>query len=132
MKKNFYLLALIAALAGCNKSPEDSAKTQESVVASPASVPMPPPAPSISYQLAEVTENSIAEIFAITASESEHAINYQSRAGVINILESVFDDLEGMGYMNFEKAYNFGDKYVIVISTGKGRRICPLKLCFCI
>ncbi len=125
MKKNFYLLALIAALAGCNKSPEDSAKAQEPVVASPASVPSPPPAPSISYQLVAVTEDSIAGVFAIAVSESGHAINYQSRAGVVNILESVFDDLEGLVYMSVEKAYSFGDKYVIIISTGEGGRSCP-------
>ena len=54
MKKNFYLLVLIIALADRNKSPEDSAKAQEPVIASLASVaalpPVPPPAPSISYQ----------------------------------------------------------------------------------
>lgn len=129
MKKDFYLLALIAALAGCNKSPEDSVKVQEPVVASPASVPAsppaPPPAPSISYQLANVAENSIAGIFTITTSESGNAINYQSRAGVVNILESVFDDLEGLVYVSVEKAYSFGDKYVIIISTGEGGRSCP-------
>lgn len=129
MKKKIYLIALIAAIAGCNKTPEESAKTQEPVSVSPISAPTPPPAPpsapSISYQSLTVTDNSIGDIFIISTSESGHAINYQSRAGVVNVLEYVFEDTDILGYLSVEKAYNFGDKYVIVISTGEGGRSCP-------
>lgn len=61
MKKNFYLLALIAALAGCSKSQKTQLKARASsrissfcAIATSSSL--------ISYQLVAVTEDSIAGV----------------------------------------------------------------------
>lgn len=53
-------------------------------------------------------------------------INYQSRAGAIDIMKQVMDEPEYAVYVQVEKAYTFGpNKYVLVISTAEGGNSCP-------
>jgi hypothetical protein len=54
------------------------------------------------------------------------AITYLSRAGVMNLLESVIEYPEATGYVKIEKAYAFGpDRFVLIVSTGEFGRSCP-------
>ena len=64
--------------------------------------------------------------FSIQRMELGTALMYPSRAGVVNVMESVVEDVEATGYVTIEKAYSFGpSKYVVVVSTGEGGNACP-------
>lgn len=43
----------------------------------------------------------------------------------MNVMESVVEDLDATGYVAVEKAYAFGDKYLVVVSTGEFGMSCP-------
>ncbi len=119
MKTKIYLLVLLAAIAGCSKAPEEPAKLQKQAASSP------PPAPSMSYEQLIITDDTVGDVFTVSALESGNAINYQSRAGVTNVLESVVQDPDATGYVKIEKAYKFGEKYVLIVSTGESGASCP-------
>lgn len=116
MKNKIFSLLIIAALAGCNKNTDDTnkIKTQTSTL---------PAAPSVAYEQLIVTDNIIANVF--TISEDSRSINYQSRAGAINVLEKVLEDVDLAGYIKVEKAYKFAEKYIIIFSTGEKGASCP-------
>ena len=83
------------------------------------------PAPAVAYE-AVLVSGEEAGPFTVTAMDSGNAIAYQSRAGVMNLLESVVDYPDGTGYVVIEKAYAFGpNKYVLVVSTGESGMSCP-------
>jgi len=64
--------------------------------------------------------------FTVTPIDGGNAINYQSRAGVMNLLESVLEYPDGTGYVVIEKAYGFGpNKYVLIVSTAESGNSCP-------
>lgn len=85
-----------------------------------------PPAPTISYEPLIVSENDVGNIFNIqTRDMGGSAINYQSRAGVVNIMEQVVDDIDATGYVAIEKVYKFYDKYQFIVSTGEYGMSCP-------
>lgn len=83
-------------------------------------------APSVQYKSVVVSETGIGDAFTFSRRElGGEAINYQSRAGVMNVMEAVVDDLDATGYVSVEKAYVFGEKYLVVVSTGEGGNSCP-------
>jgi hypothetical protein len=83
------------------------------------------PAPAVAYE-AILVSGKEAGPFTVTPIDGGNAINYQSRAGVMNLLESVVDYPDGTGYVVIEKAYAFGpNKYVLVVSTGESGNSCP-------
>lgn len=43
----------------------------------------------------------------------------------MNILEHVVEYPDGTGYVNVEKAYSFGSKYLLIVSTGENGNSCP-------
>ncbi len=43
----------------------------------------------------------------------------QTKAGPHNIMQDVVEDPEALGYLKLERAYKFGNKYVLVVSTGE-------------
>lgn len=92
------------------------------VTARPApAVNLTPAAPSVAYQPVLISGDQVGPF-----TTSSEAINYQSRAGVMNILEHVLEEPEYSTYVTVEKAYAFGpDRYVLIISTGEGGRACP-------
>lgn len=151
MKRIFALSLLTLSLAACDKPSENvsqtnltsaqcakdidckadriceagqctSPTTQTTLAANPKPpVNLAPPAPGIAYQ-AIVGSGTDLGPFTINGNE----INYQSRAGVVNIMEQVLDEPEYATYVGVEKAYAFGPhKYVLVISTGEGGNSCP-------
>lgn len=78
-----------------------------------------PTAPAIAYS-PELISDDAAGPFTVERMDLGTALNYQSRAGVLNLMESVVEDPESTGYVKIEKAYSFGpNKYVLVISTGE-------------
>jgi len=84
-----------------------------------------PVAPGTTYEVVTVGEDS-AGPFTTQGMDLGTALNYPSRAGVINVMESIVDEPEYTGYVAIEKAYKFGPtKYVLVISTGEGGNACP-------
>lgn len=95
--------------------------TSENVIQPPVA------APSMSYEPLIVSNNgdAIGDTFTVSPLESGSAINYLSRAGITNVLESVVEDPEGTGYVTIEKAYKFGEKYILIISTGQNGNSCP-------
>ncbi len=83
-----------------------------------------PAAPSVVYEALIISGDDVGP-FSMADTDMGKAINYQSRAGVMNLLKSVVEDPESTGYVVVEKAYAFGpNKYVIVISTGERGRSC--------
>ncbi|MBU6957221.1 hypothetical protein KRR23_05655 [Pseudomonas sp. CVAP len=106
----------------CESGQCTSPNTQTSLTANPKPpVNLTPPAPSIAYQPILILGEKIGP-FTI----SGHEINYQSRAGVMDIMGQVIDEPEYATYVGIEKAYAFGpNKFVLVISTGEGGNCCP-------
>ncbi len=91
-----------------------------------------PAAPSMSYEPIYVSDEGVGydNIFTLEDRGSEDstskAIMYQSKAGSINVMEQVVDDVDNLfGYLIIERAYKFGNKYVLVISTGENGNSCP-------
>jgi hypothetical protein len=82
-------------------------------------------APIMSYEQLIVSNGAVGDTFSVQPLESGNAINYLSRAGVINILEYVVEYPDATGYVAIEKAYSFGTKYVLIVSTGEGGASCP-------
>lgn len=99
---------------------------QQGFAATPQAENDPEPvAPGATYETVAVGEDS-AGPFTTQAMDLGTALNYPSRAGVINVMESIVDEPEYTGYVAIEKAYKFGPtKYVLVISTGEGGNACP-------
>ena len=151
MKRVFALSILIFCLSACDKPANTASNTAEAssqcgkdtdckgdricedgqckspvAPAGLAARPTPsanltPAAPSVTYQPVLISGDQ-AGPFTV----GSEAINYQSRAGVMNILEQVLEDPELSTYVVVEKAYAFGpDRYVLIISTGEGGRACP-------
>lgn len=119
MKARILPLALVAVIAGCSKPPEEPAQSQAQAT------PIPPAAPTMSYEPLIVTDDSAADLFHVSALDIGSAINFQSRGGMINVLESVAQSPDATGYVKIEKAYRFGEKYVLVVSTGENGKSCP-------
>lgn len=40
-------------------------------------------------------------------------------------MEAIVEEAEYTGYVAIEKAYTFGPRYVVVVSTGEGGNACP-------
>lgn len=99
-----------------------SPNAQASLTTKPEpAVNLAPPAPSIAYQAILISGEEVGP-FTLNGTE----INYQSRAGVMNIMEQVLDEPEYATYVAVEKAYAFGPtNYVLIISTGEGGNACP-------
>ncbi|HEP9620447.1 hypothetical protein FLI62_28320 [Pseudomonas aeruginosa] len=77
------------------------------------------------YESVLVTDGA-AGPFTVTPMESGNAITYQSRAGIMNLLESVVEYADSTGYVVINKAYAFGpDKYILIVSTGESGMSCP-------
>ena len=87
--------------------------------------PIQPAAPSVAYE-ALLISGEEAGPFTVTPIDGGNAIYYPSRAGILNVLESVVEYADGTGYVVIEKAYAFGPtKYVLVVSTGENGMSCP-------
>lgn len=82
----------------------------------------------MSYEALYVSEGGIG-FDNIFQTGTRQVINYQTRVGRDNILEQVYTykdfDVSLIGYLKVERAYKFGDKYVIVYSTGEDGNSCP-------
>ena len=155
MKKLLILPLLTLALAGCDKPNESNTQAnltpaqcakdtdckgericevgqcvnpnpQQTLTSKPEPViALVPTAPSVAYEALLISDES-AGPFTIQHMELGTALNYISRAGVINLMESVVEDPESTGYVNIEKAYSFGpNNYVLVVSTGESGNSCP-------
>ncbi|WP_139671999.1 hypothetical protein [Pseudomonas sp. F16(2018)] len=146
MKRLVALTLLTLAMAGCDKAEQTAAASGqcakdtdckgERICESGQCVnPQPQPAlltkpaallaPSIAYEPLPISDEG-AGPFTVQSMELGTALNYQSRAGVMNVMESIVADAEGTGYVAIEKAYAFGpSRYVLVVSTGEGGNACP-------
>ncbi len=151
--KHIAIVALLALIiSGCDKPKEDTAQATQSPamcakdtdckgdricesgqctspstqpVAVPKPEPLQPAAPSVAYESVLVSDGE-AGPFTVTPIDGGNAIYYQSRAGVLNVLESVVEYADGTGYVVIEKAYAFGPtKYVLIVSTGENGMSCP-------
>jgi len=151
--KQIAIVALLAlVISGCDKPKEETAQATQSPamcakdtdckgdricesgqctspstqpLAAPRPEPLPPAAPSIAYE-AVLVSGSDAGPFTVAHMDLGTAITYQSRAGVMNLMESVIEDPEATGYVTIEKAYAFGpNKYVLIVSTGENGMSCP-------
>ena len=151
--KQIAIVALLAlVISGCDKPKEETAQINQSPAmcakdtdckgdricesgqcTSPATQPLAsaspaalqPAAPSIAYESILVSGSS-AGPFSIASMDMGSAITYQSKAGLMNLLESVVEDPEATGYVTIEKAYAFGpNKFVLIVSTGESGNSCP-------
>ena len=82
-----------------------------------------PAAPSISYEALYISDSAVGydNLFSLQdiPDSMSKALIYQSKAGPHNIMEEVVQDTEALGYLKLERAYKFGNKYVLVVSTGE-------------
>jgi len=151
--KQIAIVALLALIiSGCDKPKEETAQTNQPPAmcakdtdckgdricesgqcitpsAQPLAASKPellqPAAPSVAYESVLVSGEE-AGPFTVTSMDSGNAITYQSRAGVMNLLESVVEYADSTGYVTIEKAYAFGpNKYVLIVSTGENGMSCP-------
>ena len=107
----------------CENGQCTSPAAQPLIAAKPE--PLQPAAPSVAYETVLVSDSE-AGPFTVTSIEGGNAIYYPSRAGVMNLLESVVEYPDGTGYVVIEKAYAFGPtKYVLIVSTGENGMSCP-------
>lgn len=84
-----------------------------------------PVAPVVAYEPVVIT-NYEAGPFVISDDTGYNQLIYQSRAGVTNLMETVADYPDSLGYLGFEKVYFFGpNRYVIIVSTGESGMSCP-------
>ncbi|CAM3883315.1 putative lipoprotein [Pseudomonas reidholzensis] len=106
----------------CESGQCTSPNAQASLAANPKPVVnLAPTAPSVAYQPLLISGEE-AGPFTL---DGLH-INYQSRAGVMDVMEQVLEEPEYATYVVIEKAYAFGpDKFVLVISTGESGNSCP-------
>lgn len=110
------LAAYVVFIAGCNKTPS---MPQEKFAESE------PAAPLMSYEQLIVSDDAVRDLFTVVNLETGNALNYQSRAGTVNVLESIVQYPDATGYVKIEKAYKFGEKYLVIISTGENGASCP-------
>lgn len=151
--KQIALVALFALIiSGCDKPKEETAQATQSPAMcakdtdckgdricesgqciSPVTQPLAaatqeaiqPAAPTVAYEPVLISDNE-AGPFSVSYMDLGTAITYQSRAGVMNLMESVVDDPESTGYVKIEKAYAFGpNRFVLIVSTGEYGRSCP-------
>ncbi|WP_081730588.1 hypothetical protein [Zestomonas thermotolerans] len=144
------LLTIASAIAGCDKPKEGEAQTNQPPAmcakdidckgdricesgqciaptppATVAPVPAAPAAPSVAYEAVLISDDS-AGPFTTAYMDLGTALNYQSRAGVANLMEQVVEDPEATGYVKIEKVYAFGPgRYVLIVSTGESGNSCP-------
>lgn len=118
MKHKFMVLVMAGVIAGCGNSQEKGDKSSGG-----ADSP-PPPAPTISYEQLITSGDAVDDVFVVQPLGIGNAINYQSRAGILNVLESVVEYPDATGYVSIDKAYKFGEKYLLVISTGENGASC--------
>lgn len=87
-------------------------------------VDLAPIPPSIRYEALLTTSDSGGP-FSIEYLDMGTALTYQSRAGMMNLMEYVVEDPESTGYVSIEKVYSFGPhNYVLVVSTGEMGKSC--------
>ena len=116
----FSILALLST--GCSKEPEPVENPTEKTA---EVVPAAPTAPTMSYEQLIVSDNAVGDIFYVQGTDYGNALNYLSRAGVINLLDYVVEYPDGTGYVVIEKAYGFGNSYILIVSTGEHGASCP-------
>lgn len=150
MKRLLALTLLTLAISGCDKAEQTTALTgqcakdtdckgericesgqcvnpqpQQALLSKPAAIQLAPAAPSVTYVPLPVSDAG-AGPFTLQQMGMGSALNYPSRAGVINLMEAIVEEAEYTGYVTIEKAYAFGpSRYVLVISTGEGGNACP-------
>lgn len=134
MKKYLLPLFVGALLVGCGSKEETQADVllAEGVDAGPLlseddlPVETAPEAPRVSYKPVMVEDDSIDDgVFKKQYLESGSVLSYQSRAGVLFIMEDVVEYPDMLGYLSLEKAWRFDDRYVLVVSTGENGNSCP-------
>lgn len=81
----------------------------------------------LEYEPLRVSDTSIGGIFSLNYDREPGgmAINYRSRRGTINLMESVVDDVNLTGYVAVEKAFKFDTRYLLIVSTGEQGLSCP-------
>ena len=89
-----------------------------------------PAAPTVSYEALYVSDEGVGydQVFALESRGEDtmgQAINYQSKAGRVNVMEQVVEDVELTGYVRIDHAYKFADQYVLIVSTGEHGNSCP-------
>jgi len=112
----FYIIPLaVLVLVGCDQQSKPVASSH-----------ITPTAPPVTYKPLLVSGSSIGNVFTLTNRElGGQAINYPSRAGLVNVMEFVIDNPDDTGYVGVEKAYAFGEKNLLIVSTGEYGLSCP-------
>ncbi|MFC4621049.1 zinc ribbon domain-containing protein [Comamonas nitrativorans] len=92
--------------------------------AAPRSVPIleasqPHTASIQKYEPLFLSENETGQLFQISSYPKN--IIYKNT----NLLDYLFEDTDMIGYLGFEKIYQFGKNYIFIISTGENGKICP-------
>ncbi|MCO7519001.1 MULTISPECIES: hypothetical protein [unclassified Pseudomonas] len=125
MKRLLALTLLTLALSGCDKAEQATALTGQCAKDTDCKGERIPAAPSVTYAPLPVSDAGTGP-FTLQQMGTGSALNYPSRAGVVNLMAAIVEEPEYTGYVTLEKAYAFGpSRYVLVISTGEGGNACP-------
>lgn len=141
MNKLFLINTIILSLmlTACDKSQtaeqqpkqeiKPAAQVQVASEVKPKEEEIAPAAPSMSYEALYISDSGVGydNVFLLQdiPDSMSKALIYQTKAGPHNIMEDVVEDPEALGYLNLEQAYKFGNKYVLVVSTGENGNSCP-------
>ena len=141
MNKLFFINTIILSLmlTACDKPQtaeqqskqeiKPAAQVQVASEVKPKEEKLAPAAPSMSYEALYVSESAVGydDLFVLQdiPDSMSKALIYQTRAGQHNIMEEVVEDPEAIGYVDVERAYKFGNKYVLIVSTGENGTSCP-------
>ena len=71
------------------------------------------------YEPVFLSENDDGHLFKISSYPKK--IIYKNT----NLLDYLFEDTDMIGYLAFEKTYQFGENYIFIISTGENGNSCP-------
>lgn len=141
MNKLFFINTIILSLmlTACDKPQtaeqqskqeiKPAAQVQVASEVKPKEEKIAPAAPSMSYEALYVSDSGVGydNVFLLQdiPDSMSKALIYQTKAGPHNIMEDVVEDPEALGYLKLERAYKFGNKYVLVVSTGENGNSCP-------
>lgn len=108
-KASVLLPFFVLSLSGCEKAEKNNIES-----------------PSVEYkQLIVNADASVDNLFSMRTLDTGYSIDYQTRAGKVNLLDYVLEYPDASGYVSLEKAYIFGDRYILIVNTGEYGASCP-------
>lgn len=128
------LLALVGIVLYENRTKDSVPDEVLDILAQTPNIPSTPSAPR-SMSILETSQphtastQKYAPVF-LSEDQEGHIFKISSYPRHIiykntNLLNYLFEDLDMIGYLAFERIYQFGENYIFIISTGENGKSCP-------